>query len=96
MAAKGPYRLVTVNNAPERARKLVGRVIEDVKESYTIVHAANAESKRRPKEKLGVDDVLISQIGPEAARAIFEDIRPDIVVSFWHQCMVTSHTLTVI
>jgi len=44
MAPQGPYKLVTVNNAPERAKSLVGRVIEDLKEKYTIVHAANAES----------------------------------------------------
>lgn len=38
------YRLVTVNTAPERAKRLIGRVVEDVKDRYTIVHAANAES----------------------------------------------------
>ena len=38
------YRLVTVNTAPERAKRLIGRVVEDVKDKYTIVHAANAES----------------------------------------------------
>ena len=44
----GPYKLVTVNTAPERAKRLVGRVIEDVKADYTIIHAANAESKYPP------------------------------------------------
>ncbi|KAJ7754340.1 hypothetical protein DFH07DRAFT_743878 [Mycena maculata] len=40
----GPeYRLVSVNTAPERAKRLIGRVIEDVKDQYTIVHVANAE-----------------------------------------------------
>ncbi|RPD59087.1 hypothetical protein L226DRAFT_536350 [Lentinus tigrinus ALCF2SS1-7] len=38
------YRLVTVNTAPERAKRLIGRVVEDVKDKYTIVHAANAKS----------------------------------------------------
>ncbi|RDX51218.1 hypothetical protein OH76DRAFT_1435667 [Lentinus brumalis] len=37
------YKLVTVNTAPERAKRLIGRVVEDVKDKYTIVHAANAE-----------------------------------------------------
>lgn len=46
MSPKGPYTLVTVNNAPERATRLVGRVIETVKEQYTIRHVANAESKQ--------------------------------------------------
>lgn len=45
MAPKGPYKLVTVNTAPERAKRLVGRVVEELKDSYTIVHVANCESK---------------------------------------------------
>lgn len=44
MAPKGPYKLCTVNTAPERAKRLVGRVVEDVKEEYTIQHVENAES----------------------------------------------------
>lgn len=44
MAPQGPYKLVTVNNAPERAQRLVGRVVEDLKDRYTIIYAANAES----------------------------------------------------
>ena len=39
----GPFKLVTVNTAPERAQRLIGRVVEDVKERYTIVHAGNAD-----------------------------------------------------
>lgn len=39
----GPYKLVTVNSAPERAKRLVGRVCNDVKERYLIVHVGNAE-----------------------------------------------------
>ncbi|EXJ75435.1 uncharacterized protein A1O5_02131 [Cladophialophora psammophila CBS 110553] len=44
MSPKGPYRLVTVNTAPERAKRLIGRVTEDIKEQYTIQHVANCES----------------------------------------------------
>ncbi|KAL2263292.1 hypothetical protein VTK26DRAFT_7412 [Humicola hyalothermophila] len=40
----GPFRLVTVNTAPERAKRLIGRVVEDVKDKYIIIHAANAAS----------------------------------------------------
>ncbi|KAK1780123.1 hypothetical protein QBC45DRAFT_409765 [Copromyces sp. CBS 386.78] len=40
----GPYKLVTVNTAPDRAKRLIGRVVEDVKEKYTIIHAGNAAS----------------------------------------------------
>lgn len=45
---QGPYRLVTVNTAPERAQRLVGRMVEALKDRYTIVHAANCESKLQP------------------------------------------------
>lgn len=45
MAPKGPYKLVTVNTAPERAKRLVGRMIEALKDRYTIEHVANCESK---------------------------------------------------
>lgn len=41
----GPFKLVTVNTAPERAKRLIGRVVEDVKDKYTIIHCGNADSK---------------------------------------------------
>ena len=44
MAPKGPYRLCTVSTAPERAKGLIGRVVEDVKEEYTIHNLQNMES----------------------------------------------------
>jgi hypothetical protein len=44
MAQKGPYKLCTVNTAPERAKLVVGRFIENVKEIYTINHVENVES----------------------------------------------------
>lgn len=48
MAPSGPYRLVTVNTAPDRAKRLIGRVVEDVKEQYDITHAGNAASMNLP------------------------------------------------
>jgi len=44
MSPKGPYKLVTVNTAPERAKRLIGRVVEELKDQYTIEHVANCES----------------------------------------------------
>ncbi|KAK0627728.1 hypothetical protein B0T14DRAFT_142641 [Immersiella caudata] len=44
MAPVGPFKLVTVNTAPDRAKRLIGRVVEDVKEQYTIIHAGNSAS----------------------------------------------------
>jgi len=43
-APAGPYKLVTVNTAPERAKIIVGRVVEAVKERYRIDYVANVES----------------------------------------------------
>jgi hypothetical protein len=43
-APSGPYKLVTVNTAPERAKVIIGRVVEAVREMYTIDYVANAES----------------------------------------------------
>jgi hypothetical protein len=45
MAPKRPYRLCTVNTAPTRAKLVIGRVVEAVKEEYTIDYRANAERK---------------------------------------------------
>lgn len=41
---KGPFRLVTVNTAPERAKRLIGRLVEALKDNYTIIHVKNCES----------------------------------------------------
>ena len=40
---QGPYKLVTVNNAPERAYRLVGRMIDALKDRYNIIHVGNCE-----------------------------------------------------
>ncbi|TVY86998.1 hypothetical protein LAWI1_G006529 [Lachnellula willkommii] len=39
----GPFKLVTVNTAPERAKRLIGRLVEALKEKYTILYVANVE-----------------------------------------------------
>lgn len=41
---KGPFRLVTVNTAPERAQRLIGRVADALSDRYTIIHEANCSS----------------------------------------------------
>lgn len=40
-----PINLVSVNTAPDRAKKVIGAVIEEVKDRYNLVHAGNAESE---------------------------------------------------
>ncbi|WWC90325.1 uncharacterized protein L201_005258 [Kwoniella dendrophila CBS 6074] len=37
-----PINLVSVNTVPERAKKVIGTVIENVKDKYNIVHAGNS------------------------------------------------------
>ncbi|OCF41070.1 hypothetical protein I317_05081 [Kwoniella heveanensis CBS 569] len=39
---KGTITLVSVNTAPDRAKKVIGGVIERVKDKYDIVHAGNS------------------------------------------------------
>ena len=46
-APKGPFRLVTVNTAPERAKRLIGRVAENLKDRYTIILVDNCVSELR-------------------------------------------------
>jgi hypothetical protein len=40
-----PINLVSVNTAPERAKRLIGILIDSVKDRYNIVHAGNSESE---------------------------------------------------
>jgi len=42
-----PINLVSVNTAPERAKRLIGILIEDVKDKYNIKHAGNSDSESR-------------------------------------------------
>jgi hypothetical protein len=67
----GPFRLVTVNTAPERAKRLIGRLVEDVKDKYTIIHAGNAQSMEEvrgivEKEK---PDLLVSVVPRSCLKA---------------------------
>jgi hypothetical protein len=45
MNPKGPFRLMTVNTAPERAKRVIGAMVENLKESHTIYYVVNSESK---------------------------------------------------
>jgi hypothetical protein len=42
--ARTPINLVSVNTAPDRAKIVIGKVIENVKDKYQIVHAGNTTS----------------------------------------------------
>lgn len=76
------FRLVTVNTAPERAKRLIGRVVEDVKEKYTIVHVANVESKPPSPETSYADlDLIFGRAEIEDVKATVEREQPNVLVS---------------
>lgn len=56
MAPKGPFKLVTVNNAPERAKVLIGRVAEALKDEYIIDYVANCSSKYNCVRKANMEN----------------------------------------
>lgn len=83
--AETTWRLVTVNTAPERAKRLIGRVAEELKDQYTIQHVANADSIDKVEEtvKEHQPNVLFcaSMWTPEEAQQIQATARsivPDI------------------
>ncbi|KAM0322739.1 hypothetical protein ACHAQA_009330 [Verticillium albo-atrum] len=85
MAPKGPFRLVTVNTAPERAKRLIGRMTDALRDEYTIDYVANCESiaEVETKVKEFKPDVLFSASmwSPEEAaeiQKIARDINPSI------------------
>ncbi|ODN74224.1 hypothetical protein L202_07669 [Cryptococcus amylolentus CBS 6039] len=41
-APSSPINLVSVNTHPDRAQRVIGSVIQSVKDKYTIVHAGNS------------------------------------------------------
>ncbi|KAF2270160.1 hypothetical protein CC78DRAFT_528653 [Lojkania enalia] len=59
---KGPFKLVTVNTAPERAKRLIGRLIDGLHDRYDIEHVANCENIEEVslKVKQHQPNVLIS------------------------------------
>ncbi|KAJ9614970.1 hypothetical protein H2200_001044 [Cladophialophora chaetospira] len=44
MSPPESYKLLSVNTAPDRARRMIQKIVEDVKNEYTIIHCANAAS----------------------------------------------------
>lgn len=93
MAPSGPYRLVTVNTAPDRAKRLIGRVVEDVKDTYTLVHVGNAASMCPPSyltsplyislpssPSICLTHTFYQTPGIEEVRQAVEDNQPDLLV----------------
>ena len=71
-AERATINVVSVNTAPERAKRLLGQVIERVKDKYSLVHAGNSESQYTndaPRRK------CLRLIGCRSPTAI-EGVRP--------------------
>ena len=43
--SRAAINLISVNTFPERAKLVIGRVIEAVKDRHNIVHAGNSDSE---------------------------------------------------
>ncbi|CAD0106345.1 unnamed protein product [Aureobasidium uvarum] len=84
----GPFKLVTVNTAPERAYRLIGRVVENVKDKYTIIHAGNADTSMwTPEEAKSIHAEAKEIMGPQLKTfALPQGLQvsrgPDAVVEF--------------
>jgi hypothetical protein len=81
MMLEPEYRLVTVNTAPERAKRVVGRIISDVKDRYNIIHVANVESEF-PLLIREIDQVLKMGQEIEDVKSTVEHERPNLLASF--------------
>lgn len=87
-ARKGPFRLVTVNTAPERAKRLIGRLIEALKDDYDITYVDNSESMK-PLGLLFRWPVLMSVvIGIDEVVPKVTQHKPNVLVSLVRQTLL--------
>ena len=58
---KGPFALLTVNTAPDRAKKLIGRMVDALHDRYDIRHLDNcaAIDEVGPKVRQHQPNVLV-------------------------------------
>jgi hypothetical protein len=78
---QGPFRLVTVNTAPERAKRLVGRAAEVLKHRFTIDHVSNCESEYAQSLCCPEIPELTHCQGIGEVEAKVREFQPDMVVS---------------
>jgi hypothetical protein len=76
--SKGPFRLITVNTAPERAQRLIGRLVDALKEDYEIIHVDNCQSTTSRRYLMSGTDCLlgIDEVLPKVTLH-----KPDVLVS---------------
>jgi hypothetical protein len=80
----GPFKLVTVNTAPDRAKRLIGRIVEDVKDKYPIVHAANAAGRDTGYAQHIFAAADRPGLAIEDVKATVEAHQPDVLVCLEH------------
>src|SRR5882757_3980487 len=76
----GPFKLMTVNTAPERAKRLIGRVVEEMKDQFIILYVTNAERKPPSLPSLLIIRSLEEIKGIEAAPALLGETNPHMLV----------------
>jgi hypothetical protein len=75
MSKSQVINIISVNTAPDRAKKVIGAVIEKVKDRYDLVHAGNAESEY--VENLVTDGVLMgTYIAIEEVKPLLLSTKP--------------------
>ena len=84
MSTAKPYKLITVNTAPDRASRMVRKLAEDVKDRYVIIHCVNAASKLLADSVAnfrGVTGLTTSVAEIEEVESLVSLYRPDVLVS---------------
>ncbi len=78
---------MTVNTAPARAKMVIGRVVEAVKDKYAIIHAGNAEGTSK-LAILGMHSWLRSLLPAiSEVPGMLEELKPDMLVRLLDFCL---------
>lgn len=75
------WRLVTVNTAPDRAKRLIGRVAEKLKDRYTIEHVANAECMCRTLFENAGEIINYARTAIDKVEPTVKEHMPNLLVS---------------
>lgn len=91
-STQGPFKLITVNTAPERAKRLIGRMAEMLKDRYIIQHVDNCESTS--SQTLHTQSILTSftlyesnqsrSVGIDEVEEKVREYQPDLLVRLQH------------
>jgi hypothetical protein len=73
-SSSAAVNLVSVNTAPDRAKKVIGAVIEEVKDRYALVHAGNSESEC--VHKAGLERAEKGKEGLISSHSAIEGVKP--------------------